>query len=1243
MPVDFGVAPRQLLAWRAVSDGRIPILYLAPWVDLGGSDKGTIDWFKHIDRTRWAPSLITTQPSSNRWLHQVEPFAEEIWDLPDLMVGQSFPAFILGFIESRGVRVVHIMNSRLAFDLLPDMTCLAEPPAVVVQMHAEEPDRSGYVRYAATRYGNLIDAFSATSEQLKTAITAYDIPSSRVEVIYSGVDGEQEFNPAHVEPLDLPGSAETPRILWPGRLVEQKDPMLTLEVLAGVRERGGRFVLDIVGDGHLAPAARARAEELGVADSIHWHPASQEMARWYRSSDLLLMTSVFEGVPYVIYEALAMGVPVIAPALAGNLEFMDADSGALVQPRDDVDQYADAIVALLDDEERRQAMGRRSRERMLSEFSLREMGRRHDELYERLLSARPVSDRERSAGIPELDAGQPRQGEALIAEEPLRLHREPAPERTVGVIVPCYRHGIFLDECVRSIKSQTLPPARIVVVDDGSDDPETVDALARLDDDPDVEVLRQAVNSGPSAARNRALAVLDTSYVLPLDADDKLLPDALERMVAQLEAAPPDVGFVYPNPKHIGNRSDYVRSPSYNLWLLMGNNYCPATSLFDRRVFEAGVAYPEEVVFGHEDWDLVLQLAGRGVHGEHADGPTFLYRRRGFSRVNAVEYGPHSFHEAIERRHPALYRRRDEIKAQWAPALSILLLDDGDAWTESHLAERPLQSCRDFELLARSALADDVRVVGEASATSADWLQTAVATARGRWLTVLTPRAAAGLGRSSLVEHLVRAFWAEGATAAVVLGTAPDISRPSFSQLTDAERLGAQPVGVTFARASKEPLPTIELGAMDSLVADLVFNLQATGPTQWRLVPAADTASSNGGAPGGRLTAHGTRMHVTLDREPPTDPADTMVRRSLAWEPPRLPELAPGAVRRWQGAAAWIPPETDPLCRHRSLEGERWIVTNRREPPAGYVLEFDLGSVHRFAVPGTRRLVDDGESFLLTDDQDDFVDEERRGLGYVEQAPLPLLETLELRRIPANGQHVPVAGADDPLYDTTEPIEHLGWIEPLPINPRRLTLHTGAWAVETLSRYADREVWRHRYRTGPPAMEPDAVALGSLITAPADRRLVELRQRADGRLESELTRRRRSGRNPLATARWVVAPLRWSSGGSARRATGSRGRHVLRGLGRRGPTVEARVLGGLRREPAPGFSPLFSATHPATGDQFVTRSEIEARDLGYRTDGILGFVFDAGADRAREAQPSSILWGSRFGKGRRYVEGRLPG
>jgi hypothetical protein len=81
------------------------------------------------------------------------------------------------------------------------------------------------------------------------------------------------------------------------------------------------------------------------------------------------------------------------------------------------------------------------------------------------------------------------------------------------------------------------------------------------------------------------------------------------------------------------------------------------------------------------------------------------------------------------------------------------------------------------------------------------------------------------------------------------------------------------------------------------------------------------------------------------------------------------------------------------------------------------------------------------------------------------------------------------------------------------------------------------------------------------------------------------------------------------------------------------------LVGYLRGEPCPGWSPLFSAVHPALPDQYVTRSELEATDMGYRVEGVLGYVLDKWADRSREALPAEVKWASRFGQRRRYLEG----
>lgn len=1203
----------------AVSEGRVPVLYIAPWVDLGGSDKGTIDWFKSLDRERWAPSLITTQPSPNRWLHHLGPYAEEVWDLPDLMPGEAFPEFILGLIESRGVRIVHIMNSRLAFDLLPDMTCLAEPPAVVVQMHAEEPNQGGYVRYVARRYGNLVDAFSVTSRHLKEIVASYEIAPSKIEVIYSGIDGEHEFDPARVEPLEL-NPAGTRRVLWPGRLVDQKDPMLALDVLVRARERGGEFVLDMVGDGPLGDAVRDRAKRLGVAEMIAWHPPSQEMARWYRSADLMLMTSAYEGVPYVIYESLAMGVPVVAPALPGNVEFMDGDSGVLVEPRDDADRYADAIVSLLDDDERRRAMGELSRRRMLADFSLTDMGRRHDALYERLL------DRRTTTAGPS-DGKPPGESKPTSPNSPalpqVRLPRQPPPDHTVGVIVPCFRHGMFLGACIDSIRAQTRAPAQIVVVDDGSDDVETVEALARLEHEPDVSVLRQPTNLGPSAARNRALAELDTSYVLPLDADDELLPDALERMLAQLEDAPEDVGFIYPHIRYMGNRCDYAESPAYNLWLLMQQNYCPAPALFDRRLFEGtGIHYAEEIVLGHEDWDLILQLAERGVHGLPADGPTFRYRKQGFSRANAVDYGPDLFHGVIEERHRRLYGDGEAIKARWSPALSIVLLDDDACeWTPADLLSLSVQTWRDFELLARSNLVAGVRVVANELESPLAWLQSAIHQARGRWVLLLPRSAVAMLESPSFAEQLLHAFIANEGALGVVLADWPGHRRHSFAQLDDLERLSATPAAVAFERFPWGRIPELRLGLGDSPLADIAIGLQVHGRVQWRLVPTSESSTPWRGRPD-----DDTSGPVSLDVNLPIEEGpDSAARKMILHQPPRLPELSPGAVRRWRQSEPWIPSQSVLLCRHVDPQTGMRMVTAGRESPPGYAFEHALGSVHRFPEPDTKRLIYADHRFEMSSRQG-YLAEGEYDLGYLEQQPLPMLERLELRRVVETGQEILVAGPRDPLSRIAERVELLGWVEACPIPPHAGdVLHTGPWAVVGLRRQVDGRTWRHRYRVDPLGEALEGSLLGS-VGRHAVPGTVALRLRPDGRLASELVSPGRASRDPRKIGRWLGEPLGADSDASARlRGAASRLRHLARNPGsRRLAEEEGETLGHLPRQSMPGCSTLYSTIHPVTGDQLVTLSPDEATDAGYVMDGILGAIFDP--PDASAAPPEGMPW-----------------
>src|SRR5581483_2208205 len=250
----------------------------------------------------------------------------------------------------------------------------------------------------------------------------------------------------------------------------------------------------------------------------------------------------------------------------------------------------------------------------------------------------------------------------------------------VSIVVPCFNHGRWLEECLASVRAQTYPDIETIVVDDGSTDPDTRDVLDRLEDADDLRLIRLERNSGPSAARNRAIDACTGRYVLPLDADNQLVPDALDKLVGQLQLAGETVGFVYQNLQHFGNREDYFEAPDYNLHTLLALNYCDTSSLIDREVFDAGIRFDEDVVDGHEDWDFFLNLAERDVHGEPARARTLLFRKHGFSRSERIDHAARLAREAPKRRaHP-------RVKARWAPALSVIALSAlRDDSPDSHL------------------------------------------------------------------------------------------------------------------------------------------------------------------------------------------------------------------------------------------------------------------------------------------------------------------------------------------------------------------------------------------------------------------------------------------------------------------------------------------------------------------------------------------------------------------------------
>lgn len=362
------------------------ILYIAPWLTIGGSDRGTLDWLRQVPPQAFRRYLMTTVVSDNALFPEAAELADEAWCLPELVNRQKMPQLVIEFIATRGVDIVHVMNSRLGFDLIPTIRAAFPEVQIVVQLHAEEHDRSGYTRYVASRYDNLIDAYSVVSEDMRERLGNYHVSPAKIQVIYLGVDARSEFDPDRTdrEPVVLP--AERFNVLFPARLTFQKDPQFALEVIAELRKKVPQTALHIVGDGDLRGQLVDQVEAMDLGDTVTFHGASKDMWSWYRAVDTVLMTSRFEGVPLVVYEAMSMGLPVVAGNVGATGELLRDDVGCPVPEGSEVRAFVDALVGLARDPERRAKLGRAARERVLAAYTVEDMGSQHRELYGRLLA-----------------------------------------------------------------------------------------------------------------------------------------------------------------------------------------------------------------------------------------------------------------------------------------------------------------------------------------------------------------------------------------------------------------------------------------------------------------------------------------------------------------------------------------------------------------------------------------------------------------------------------------------------------------------------------------------------------------------------------------------------------------------------------------------------------------------------------------------------------------------------------------
>ncbi|KYK02192.1 hypothetical protein AUV02_04835 [Micrococcus sp. CH3] len=196
----------------------------------------------------------------------------------------------------------------------------------------------------------------------------------------------------------------------------------------------------------------------------------------------------------------------------------------------------------------------------------------------------------------------------------------PPSDGRVGIVIPVYNTGSLVLGAAHSARVALGNTENVVIVDDGSRDPDTLAVLDSLRQE-GFHVIRQS-NGGVSSARNTGVRQLVTPYVIALDSDDEVMPEA-PRAMAEILDRRSDVAIVTGGAFEVVDGLERLSPPPprpVTRVAMLGGSLLAMASMFRRSGWEAVGGFPEGLSMG-EDWVFWMRLLRAGGKAEILDTP----------------------------------------------------------------------------------------------------------------------------------------------------------------------------------------------------------------------------------------------------------------------------------------------------------------------------------------------------------------------------------------------------------------------------------------------------------------------------------------------------------------------------------------------------------------------------------------------------------------------------------------------
>jgi glycosyltransferase involved in cell wall biosynthesis len=373
------------------SQGSVRIAHVLSSLHLGGQERVALD-------------LATFQRAAG-----AEVTALSLAPRPEGPLGADFRSAgvtVETFEKHAGVDLALVLRlgvwMRGRFDLIhthnPGALLYGAPAAALARIacvhtkHGANP-RGGRRLVANRMAARLVDAFVAVSpETADVARQRSEVDESKLCVIANGIDLERFVrDPAARDATRAALGID--RDAWVvgtvGRLAVEKNQGLLLRAIAPLLEPNGHLL--VVGDGPLAGSLAALARELRIERRVHLLGARSDVPALLNAVDVFALSSVTEGLPLVIPEAMAIGIPVVSTAVGGIPTVIEDGKTGFLVPTGDEAALRARLADLQRDPELGRACGARGRSAALVRYSADRMRRDYQDLYERILGQRRLA------------------------------------------------------------------------------------------------------------------------------------------------------------------------------------------------------------------------------------------------------------------------------------------------------------------------------------------------------------------------------------------------------------------------------------------------------------------------------------------------------------------------------------------------------------------------------------------------------------------------------------------------------------------------------------------------------------------------------------------------------------------------------------------------------------------------------------------------------------------------------------